>query len=388
MKRISSILIAAFALLAALVIPATAFGHGAVRTVVPNKAVENPVGSGQYDLVADPANLQYVVSNHGHNKVMKETNGVTTGGLLAFGKLPSLWRKQASVTKADWFAQGGMGAQPHATCVGAPALTEEVVLSWQEADPFYSYIPWQKTSAGLGDVPSLWIPKVLAATGFDLNTLPDDPAAAATAASAACATAGGTYVPADTTTTTNSAFSSADILEATDPLNLQIDQLTTDKADALAAVTVAEQARDAALQGKADAEAAAAAAQNDAAAEKTRADAAEADAQAARDALNDRPVKVSVAGRKFSAGQIAVMVTGPVSKQATVQVSISNSKAKALGLKSSVIAKSGKSTGAQGAALITLNAGKALKKLKGSTKATITVEIDGAKASASGLIAR
>ena len=33
------------------------------------------------------------------------------------------------------------------------------IVSWQN-DPFYDYIPWQRTSANIGDNPASWIPVV------------------------------------------------------------------------------------------------------------------------------------------------------------------------------------------------------------------------------------
>lgn len=378
MKFTKAITLALVAVIAAAVLPSMAGAHSAVRSIVPNKAVETPPGSGSYVLEPAPENTQYVVSNHNYNLVLRETNGVTDNGILAFALLPGAWRNQASITanKQNWFDEGATGAQPHATCSGSPQLGLSQVLAWQGADPFYAYIPFQKTSVGLEDDPAAWIQVVKGATGFDLATLPDDPAAAAVAAAAACSDIGGTYVPADTVTATGEAFAAGNITEATAALDEEIAEL----GDQVSSLTVE---RDAAQADLAQAQAEKAAAESAAQAADQRADRAEAQVAS----LLNRPLSVALASRNQSPKSIGVLVAGKLSKRATVQVTISAKDAKRLKT-GRTLAKGSQSTGRQGSSLFGFNVAGKLRKLKGKVKITVTATLDGSKKSATGSVSR
>ena len=370
MKSITkSGLLAALIAAIALVAPAVSSAHPSVYKEVPNTAV----GTAPAPITLAPAATpRYVVANHGYVKVLNETNGESTGavagGLLNFMKIPGAWRNQADPnkpSKADWFTQAQTGAQPHATCSGVPQLTESVILAWQGADPFYSYIPWQKDAALLDDNPASWLGVIQTATGVDLNTA--DPATS-------CASLGGTFRPADTQQSAGASFASGNISLATAPLNTQIADLTTQ----LGTVTGE---RDTALADASDAAA-------EAAAEKARADAAEADAAA----LRDRELAMVMASKRFSIGSGSVMVTGQFSKSVSVKVEVSKAQARKLRLGSSVIATGAGSTGEAGAALVRLKPGaaamRAMRSLRGGVPVTVTATLEDSTATSSAVVTR
>lgn len=219
----------------------TAAAHTSVYTSQTKTAT---VGTpGNPSVLADGP-IDYLVSNHGHNVVLRETNGLTSGGALNYKVLPSNWRKEQS--KATLLATA-TGAQVHATCQ-TPLLDEAAVLAWQESDPFYAYVPWQAQASGLGDADEVagWIAVVKARTGIDLATVADP--------AAACAGIGGTYVRADSTQTTGAALASGDIALVADPLKKQIEDFKGQLAAAAAgkaAVDAAKASADAALRAAA-----------------------------------------------------------------------------------------------------------------------------------------
>jgi hypothetical protein len=381
MKSITrSGLLAALIAAIALVAPAVTSAHPSVYKEFPNTAV----GTAPAPITLAPAaNPRYVVANHGYVKVLNETNGESTGavagGLLNFMKIPGAWRNQADPnkpSKADWFTQAQTGAQPHATCSGVPQLTESVILAWQGADPFYSYIPWQKDAALLDDNPASWLGVIQTATGVDLNTA--DPATS-------CASLGGTFRPADTQQSSGASFASGNISLATAaavaPLNTQIGGLTTQVADLTTQLGTVTGERDTALADASDAAA-------EAAAEKARADAAEADAAA----LRDRELAMVMASKRFSIGSDSVMVTGQFSKSVSVKVEVSKAQARKLRLGSSVIATGAGSTGEAGAALISLKPGaaamRAMRSLRGGVPVTVTATLEDSTATSSAVVTR
>jgi hypothetical protein len=169
---------------------------------------------------------QYLVSENGFTLALRESNGKADHGVLSYDVLPSAYR--TLLQPARWIAESATGAQPHATC-DAPALTTDaVVLGWQGAEPHYGYIPFQATSAGLGDDPASWVSKVKAATGVALT--------ASTNLATACAGIGGTFVPADTVVTSSAALAAG----IAGPLQTKITELTTARDTALAAKAKAE----------------------------------------------------------------------------------------------------------------------------------------------------
>src|SRR6202000_2862793 len=101
----------------------------------------------------------------------RETNGVgphvvggtvVGGGLLNLTKvLPGSYRADMSALQKLAYLPAQTGVQLHATCSGVAALEDptNIWAAWSRSDndPFYNYIPWQRTSAGFGDDPSKWI---------------------------------------------------------------------------------------------------------------------------------------------------------------------------------------------------------------------------------------
>lgn len=218
----------------ALALPASASAASTVFTTtgkaVPAGQTATPSWT-QSDLQSE---TQYLVSNNGFTLSLRESNGRTTGGALAYAALPSAYRNL--IPKSRWLAEGDTGAQPHATCRVPSLDAQDVVLGWQGDEPSYGYIPFQATSAGLGDDPATWLPKVKAATGLTLTPTTD--------LAAACTGLGGTFAPADQVIATSDTFAAGLIA----PLNDQIRSLTAAKKasdDAKAAADAARKAAEA-----------------------------------------------------------------------------------------------------------------------------------------------
>jgi hypothetical protein len=245
------------------------------------------------------------------------------------------------------------GIQLHATCTNVPALANSTnIYKWQvrpDNDPFYAYIPWQKTAAGLGDDPAKWIPVVKDLTGVDLSTL--NTVADFTTA---CASLGGTYVAADQASSVTQAAVADAVSAATTPLTAQIADLTS-----------AKKAADAA---KADLEKQLAAAKADAAA--ARADAAAARAEVAR--LNAGAGRLTIAKdgpAALDGTQTPVTVTGPAGAPVLVRLVLSPGQARQAHLKSRLLATTTQLIGADGTT--TVNLGVARKLTAAAQKAGV-----------------
>jgi hypothetical protein len=261
---------------------------------------------------------RYVVSADGYVAGFAETNGVTGGGVLDYSVLPADYR--APMTAADKLAYPAAqtDVQPHATCSGVAALTDPAnVLAWQGRDPVYAYVPWQKTSAGLGDDPTKWIPVVRAATRVDLST--------ATDLRRACTDLGGTYNAADTT----SSVADALIARATAPLQRQITTLQGQ----VATLTRARATSDRAAATARDAQRL---------------------AEAAYQALFTKPITLTLASKRFALGSGVVMVSGSPTDPVDVTLEIARKKAKKLGLSSPIVAEALGELNSDGAVLLTL----------------------------------
>ena len=185
---------AALAATAVLAVPSFALAHGSVYQ---SKAY---TGAGLTE------ETRYFITNHGFSYVIKETNGITDAsgadakkGMVAYNFAPSAWRSGKAF--AVVMAQAGTAAQPHATCLDAPALESEAAIKSWQGDPFYNYVPFQTESAGLEDDPAKWLATLAGAgvTAADLATVESR--------TAKCTALGGTYTPADTITTQASALS-------------------------------------------------------------------------------------------------------------------------------------------------------------------------------------
>ena len=232
------LLVAMIALVALAAIPVSASAHGSVfqssaRTIPTGWSYAGPGGSGLTTVT------RYVLANHNYLKVLNETNAVTSGGMLDYKRFPGGYRNALRADVVDggdavFLSEAATGAQAHATCTGVASLSSTAsILAWQGADPFYGYVPFQPNSAGLEDDPATWIDDVLAATGVDLGAITDTSTAPGSPLASACSGIGGTLVPADATQTLGDAFASGHIGDAvtaaTEPLNTQITDLTTDK---------------------------------------------------------------------------------------------------------------------------------------------------------------
>lgn len=312
------------AAVAALVVPATVFAHGSVYT--DTARIDTNPAPGAFTL-ADQ--VRHVVTNHGYTMVLRETNNATDKGMVDYSRLPGDYR--ASIPGSQVLAEGDTGAQPHATCRGVAALaSEDAIRAWQGTDPFYNYVPFQKTAAGLQDEPEVeaWIGEVLTRTGVDLNT-----AVPATA----CAGLGGTYTPADETQTSTASLNSGYASDLTTPLTAQIAQLQTDLAGANAGQVSA---------------------QSSLAAENTslKAQVAQLKLEATRLKIN------SISGN-------SVKLSGPAGKAVKIKLTISKKVAKARKLKSRNVGTASGKIGANATATIPFSP-KAVK--KGSLKVTVT----------------
>jgi hypothetical protein len=285
----------------ALVAPAGALAAPSVFTqtakVVPTG--QTPTASWTQTDLADQQ--QYLVSENGFTLALRETNGKLGHGVLSYDVLPSAYR--ALFAPARWIAESATDVQPHATC-DAPALTADaVVLGWQGAEPHYGYIPFQATSAGLGDDPATWISKVKAATGVTLTATTD--------LAAACAGIGGTFAPADTVVTSSAALAAG----VAGPLQAKITELTT--------------ARDAALTAK-----------------------AKADADVKRLTLEATPFTIKVPSSATLQRGLEVNVAGPPNRPVFIRVQISEAQRKKLKLRYRTLGTGAGKTDEKGKALV------------------------------------
>jgi len=217
------------AVLAVLAVCALPAGASAAPSVFTQTAKVVPTGQTP-DNSWTQSNLdpeaQYLVSDNGYTVGLKESNGVTTGGLLSYDVLPSLYRQLFAASRL--ITEGSTGAQPHATCDVASLNQSSVVTGWQGTTPSYGYIPFQATSAGLGDDPATWLTKVKDATGVTLTPSTD--------LAAACTDLGGTFHAADTIVKTSASLASG----LTAPLDAKIASLTTERDKALADLKAAQ----------------------------------------------------------------------------------------------------------------------------------------------------
>lgn len=214
----------------ALAIPAAASAHPQVYSLTPKAALagctyeDSPSGA----CLIDGAK-RYAVANDGYAMTFTENGEGGSGGVLNYQKMPGAFRKwtggEMTPEQKRTFALAQTELQAHATCQGVAALeTGPNILAWQGSDPFFDYVPWQKTSAGLGDVPAEWIPVVAEKTGVDLAALSTE-----AEFKAACEGKGGTYRKADTAS--NPATNSiADAVEkAVEPLQAEVGSLLATK---------------------------------------------------------------------------------------------------------------------------------------------------------------
>ena len=296
---------------------------------------------------------QAVIANDGNVTMWTESNGLTNHGWLNLKFLPGSYR--AVMTGDQWlnYPQAQTGIQTHATCQNVAAINTDLnARTVQEnfgnasgiGDPFWNYVPFQKTSVagGVGGDadPDKWITVVKTSTnglpgaptgGVDLATMVD-----AAATRTACEAIGGVYVPADTQGGSQASAQIADaVTAATDPLNLQIEDLTAQNATLTQAFDNAE---------------------------------------AARLALLNRPLRLTLATRRAH-GNVVVMVTGKAGATVTIRLKKGTR----------VLDTERRTFGTAGAALVTVKPANAP-----SSRIGIKVEAtsNGQKASATGTLAR
>jgi hypothetical protein len=339
--------LAALAAGTALVLPAAAQAHPSVYASKANIVVNGALQE----------QTRYVVSNHGFTMVLRETNNVSganqalkTQGVVGYNLIPNPWRTGKPF--AELMTTGGSDAQAHATCLTPALQSEAAIKSWQDADAFYNYVPFQTSSAGLEDDPARWLP-TLTGAGFDTNRL-----TSAAAAEAECEkVAGAEYVPADAVQTTAASLADGTVKEATAPLNTQVSTLQSQVTQLQNQVTTLQ--------------AAAAAAQVNPGAKTVRA------------------FTLKLSAKKFA--QAVAMVTGEPNTAVTVKATLASKVAKKLKIARTISSKSLTLDGS-GAALVDLGltkkAAKAVDKHKPALKITVEAAAGATKKTARGTLTR
>jgi len=319
MKRIDLARAAGAIAVLALAVPASA---AAVPTVTTTEAkLDSPGVTFLTDPTGGtlPSQTRYTVSNDGYAFDYAETNSVTGGGVLNYAVLPTAFRAPATAEEKRTYPAAQTDVQAHATCSGVTALTTGAnILAWQSSDPAYNYIPWQKSSAGLGDDPAKWIPVVKTATGVDLST--------AANLTTACTGLGGTYHAADT----QSAIATALIANALAPVQKQLADLTKAKA----------------------------ALDKTAAADKEGRKAAE----EAYQAQYNRSLRLKVATKRFAGGTGVLLVTGSVGDPVAVTLEVGKKQRRTLGASSRELFAVVEEIDDRGVALVTIKIEKAVAK--------------------------
>ena len=229
----------------ALALPAGAFAHPSAWETTAK--ITNSASSPVPDLCSGTdTRKSYAITNHGFTMVLNETNCAVDKGMLNYKFLPSSTR--ATLTLAAYLGAGNTGAQPHATCRQGSGVVDELwgttagtsaITAWQTAktntaggEPFFNYVPWQKTSAGVEDDPTKWIPVVLAKTGVNLSSY-----STVDEFTAACARIGGVYTAADKIGTTMQSMNSGFAHDITATVTAAVTAEVT--AEVTAAVTAA-----------------------------------------------------------------------------------------------------------------------------------------------------
>jgi hypothetical protein len=268
--------------------------------------------------------VRNAVSIDGYAFEYAEDNGVRGGGIVNYAVLPTAYRADARPLDKLTYPAAQTDVQAHATCANVPALSDNGnILAWQGSDPYYDYIPWQRTSAGLGDDPARWLGLVKTATGVDLATAAD--------LRAECVRLGGTYQRADTQT----AIATALIANAVAPLNTQITTLR-------AQVATLTRARATSDQRAADATA------------------ARRLAEEAYQSFFIRPIDLTLAAKRFAPTAGVVLITGSATDPVLVTVTVSRRLKRKLGLSSRTLVEINGEISAEGAELLTLKPEKAI----------------------------
>lgn len=340
---------------AALSLPAAAGAHPSLyqsTAPVGCTAPAAPYTAAQL-LATCTTQARYVFTNHGNTYLLRESNGKTTGGAISYAHRPA---GLAAASDFDIFAlapQGATtGAQPHATCDAAALGSTAVIRSWQGTDPFYAYVPFQRTAVGVDDNAAAWLPVVRAATGVNLDEVADTDAARQTA----CQAIGGTYYAADATQSSLTSWSAGQVHLATAALEAQIADQAAQIGSLLAGSGAGPGDGGAAQIGALRSEIAAL-------------------------KLDLRTLKLSLPAalpsrRALAKDGIALTLAGPAGRTVTVRALISAAKAKKLGLSSRVIGSRGVALGGDGSAAFTLKPRKAVAAVLRRARGTLALGVD------------
>ena len=356
--------IAAAVAAAALALPVSAAAHpSAYVSSAPAECTAPATPYTAAELLATcTTQTRYVFTNHGNTYLLRESNGKTSAGVISYAHRP------AGLTAASDFNVFALppkgpatGAQPHATCDVAALNMPAVIRSWQGVDPFYAYVPFQRTAAGVDDNAAMWLPVVQAATGVNLGAVADTDAAREAACEALPGASAGSYVPADATQNTLASWSSGQVHLATAPLeaqlarkDVQIAALGASASAALGASAAGGAQHVSALQ-----------------------------AEIAALKLDLRRLKLALPSTIPSPGGLAgkgmaLTLAGPAKRTVRVRALIGAPQAKRLGLRSRVLAGRSVVLGADGNAAFTLKPAKAAAARLRHAKGPLVLAVDAA----------
>lgn len=311
-----------------------------------------------------PTQQYYVIAEHGYAPLLKETNGSDEGGVLNLKRLPGTYR--AGATGAQWlsFAIAQTDVQAHPVCEGVAELqnpTNILAANEDPTQPFWNYVPFTKTSAGIADTPDQWTDVL--ATVFTAHAL--DLATTNTAAEfrTACETGlGGIYREGDAAGAASVIYSAAltdAITAAVAPKDVEIAAKNTEISTKNARITELEGLNATLTTAKA-------------AAEK-----ALADAQTALAAERNRPITLTLSAKRFDHDHAIALVTGSNGVAVTVKLEVTKAVAKALGVKSTILGTAKATFDQAGARLVWMKPGKAaleaLHKATGAIAASVVV---------------
>ena len=319
----------------ALALPAAASSHPSVyvsSAPVDCTSPAAPYSAAQY-LATCTTQTRYVFTNHGNTYLLRESNGKLTGGAISYAHRPGGGTGLAAASNFDIFGLPPVGpttgAQPHATCDVPALMTPAVIRSWQGADPFYAYVPFQATAVGVDDDAASWLDVVKTATGVDLAAIADTDAAREAACEALPGAGASSYVPADATQNTLASWSAGQVHAATVPLEEEIAR-QNEQIGALNAVGANDDAQLAALRTEV------------------------ADLKLALRSLRlTLPATIPTRSALTTSG-ITITVAGPAQRTVLTRLKISEAAARKLRLRSRILASQSVTLDAEGTATVTL----------------------------------
>lgn len=329
MSRVAATAAAAAA--AAVAAPAAALAHPSVYTATAPVNCVAPAPPYTLAQVTCDTQTRYVFTNHGNTYLLRESNGRPTRGAISYAHAPAALRNAS-----DWDLFGSAattGAQTHATC-DVPALTSDAVIrSWQGADPFWAYVPFQRTAIGVDDDAADWLGVVQSATGLNLAAIGDTDGAREAACEALPGATASSYAAADATQSSTASWAAGPVAAAVQPLEASIATLTQQLADTSGARA------------------------GEAATAKTALDAAQAEIASLKAAL--RPLRVTLPSplpspSALAAGGVALRLAGPAGRTVGTRLRLSAASARRLGLRSQILAARDVTLAADGTASFVL----------------------------------